>query len=346
VREGGKISQHTVARVTVAGCRATLMVPFDPALELKYVSERNLRQSVGSLNGYLKFASMIWIRALRQPILDAVIVKRWSMEAGRAVSSFCHRHGCDEVLLRIDTLNKRWSERRGGYIIPGSKVRSVLRDLNSDGKIAAFLEPASPYRDRYCLAAITDDKQEKVTVEVVGPGFDASDLLRSDSLPHERFEAFIPRNSRPLLKVAATARTYVVRSEDYTRSVDERLVKIGARLRNPAFPKGIVDAAVIPRAQLAKEAIEYLKRTKQAALLNHLDAYDPIPRRFLERFVAGIGIILDGLSRYNVRLGATSFSGTFTARGRFVFWDFFPADLSKAGELYLSSRHIQDERRH
>ncbi len=312
------------------------MAPFGPPLELRNISERNLRESVGSMNGYLKFASMIWIRALRQPILDGLLVKRWSIDTGRALKGFCDRHGCDELLLRVDTLNSRWSERRGGYIIPASRARSVTKELNNDGKIAAFLEPVSPYRDRYSLAAITDDTKGKMTVEIVGPGFDASDLQRGDSVPHERFEAFIPEQSRPMQKLAFEQHTYVIRSEDYKRTVDERLVKIGARLRNPGYPRVMIDSAGIQRTRLAKEAIDYLGRTNQAALLNHREEYEPIPTRFVERFVTGVGGILDGLSRYNIRLGSTSFSGTFTARGRFVFWDFFPADLAKAKELYLN----------
>jgi hypothetical protein len=312
------------------------MIPFDPLLELRHVSERNLQESVNSMNGYLKFASMIWIRALRQPILDALIVKRWSPDASRALKGFCDRHGCDEVLLRVDTLNSRWSERRGGYIVASAKARALTKELNNESKIAAFLEPISPYRDRYSLAAITDDTQEKMTVEVVGPGFDASDLLRSDSPPHERFEVLVPKLSRPRKRLALERRSYAMRSEDYARTVEERLVKIGARLRNPAYPRAIINSS-IERTRLAREAADYLKRTKQAALLNHREVYEPIPKRFVERFVIGVGEILGGLNRYNIRLGSISISGTFTNRGRFMFWDFFPADLAKAKELYLSS---------
>jgi len=285
------------------------------------------------MNGYLKFASMVWIRALRQPILDGVIVKHWSDAAGRAVKDFCDRHGSDDVLLRIDNLNARWSQRRGGYIIPRSKARATAVELNNEGRIAAFLEPVSPYRDRYSLAAITDDTAESMTVEVVGPGFDASDLLRSDSTPHERFEALIGSPQ----KRAFARRIYIVRSEDYRRSVGERLIKIGARLRNPAYPKTIIDSVDTRGMALAEEAVRYLKRTKQTTLLGHAEAYEPIPKRFLEKFVDGVGRITDGLKRYRIRLGLTSFSATFTTRGRFTFWDFFPADLTKGKKLYLGS---------
>ena len=309
----------------------------DPPLELRSVSERNLRESVASVNGYLKFASMVWIRALRQPILDALVVQRWSFDADCALRGFCDRHACDEVLLRIDTLNQRWSERRGGYVLPRSKAGRLVKELSSEGRIAAFMEPVSPYRDRYSLAAITDDTQKTITVEVVGSGFDASDLLRSDSSPHERFEAFVPKSSQSLGNPVFAQRTYVIGTQDYERTVEERLAKIGARLRNPAYPRTVIDSARVQKARLAEEGMQYLKRTRQTALLNRLDGYEPIPKRFLEKFINGVGNIVDGLRSYDIRLGPTSFAGTFTERGRFVFWDFFPADLAKANELYLSA---------
>ena len=221
-------------------------------------------------------------------------------------------------------------------MIPASKARAVIGELNSEGKIAAFLEPVSPYRDRYSLAAVTDGTQVKMTIEVVGPGFDASDLLRSDMVPHERFEVFAPQHLNKR-EVAFEQRTYVIGSEDYKRTVEERLVKIGARLRKPAYPKIILVSPRIQRTRLTQEAMDFLKRTKQTVLLNHSNAYEPIPKRFLERFVTGVGSIIAGLGRYNIHLGSTAFSGTFTTHGRFVFWDFFPANLAKAGMLYFSS---------
>jgi hypothetical protein len=98
----------------------------------------------------------------------------------------------------------------------------------------------------------------------------------------------------------------------------------------PQYPPGA-------KVGLTTEAIDYLKRTAQTTLLRHLEVYEPIPRRLIQRFVAGVAAIIDGLDKHNIRLGATSFSGTFTVRGRFVFWDFFPADLAKAKYLYLGT---------
>lgn len=310
------------------------MQRFGKVLCLRDVSERNIAEATAWLDGYTKFTSMAWIRALRQPILDGIIVKRWSQEAESALQAFCVRHNRSDVMLRVDMANQRWSKRRGGYIIPVSKARAALRELNKEGRIAAFLEPLSPYRDQYCLAAVTDERQERMTVEVVGPGFDTSDLLRSDTQPHERFDVLLPETTLESFAISAR-RTFVVTPEHYPRSVEQRLVKIGARLKNPAYPEVILGSKRVRRGRLAQDAKDFLARTRQTLLLKHLDAYLPIPRRCLVTFVVGANAILRGLKRHEVQVGAIAVSGTFTLRGRFLFWDFFPADLAEAKALTL-----------
>ena len=46
-----------------------------------------------------------------------------------------------------------------------------------------LLEPKSPFDDLYSLSMRFGDNEAEV--EVVGPGFDASDLKRGDESPHE-----------------------------------------------------------------------------------------------------------------------------------------------------------------
>jgi len=305
------------------------MQSFGAPLRLKDVTERNLSEIARPLRGYVKFTSVLWIRAAGQPILDGVIVGRWSKEAESAIKTFCRSHGYSEMLLRTDALNERWSTRRGGYIIPQTRARAVMREINGEGKIGAFLEPLSPYRDLYCRASITDDQQNNMTVEVVGPGFDTSDLLRSDVSPHERFEVSVPhhRSSEGRL---AIRRTHTTSTEGYLRTVDDRLVKIGARLKDPAYPINASSLSDSDQGRLKNEAVDFLKQTGQTLLLRHSNRYRPIPQRFLRRFINGVGAIIDHLDAYSVNLGPMAFSGTITTRGRFLFWDFFPADSSKA----------------
>jgi hypothetical protein len=172
----------------------------------------------------------------------------------------------------------------------------------------------------------------KIVVEVVGPGFDTSDVVRGDLLPHERFEVFAPLDDpgSALRNGSVPQRTYLITQESYRRSVDDRLTKIGSRLRNPAFPK---EVTADPR-ELREDARSYLRRTRESLLLRHSESYEPIPGTYVSRFISGVLEILAGLERHAIRLGAVTFSGTFTTRRRLVYWDFFPADTKKAHLLY------------
>jgi len=290
---------------------------------------------MASLRGYLKFASLLWIRAARQPTLDGVIIGRWSKDAETALSNFCDRKNYSEMLLRTDARNERWSARRGGYLIPRSGARAVVREVGKEHRICAFLEPLSPHRDLYSLASITDDEQTNMTVEIVGPGFDASDLLRSDMSPHERFEVSLSKDNDGYDKGGSLRRRFRVETDAYLQTVDTRLIKIGARLKNPAYPIPLSEISNDRQAYFKEQAISFLVRTRQTLLLRHLHEYRPIPLDFLRRFIIGVNLITGHLKRHNCVLGATGFSGTFTARGRLVFWDFFPADRAKAELLYV-----------
>ena len=274
----------------------------------------------------------MWIRSLGEPTLDGIIIKRWSRKTANALRTFCARNKRAELLLRIDKHLTRWSSRRGGYIIPAGDAERIVRELSEEDMITAMLEPASPYRDLYCLACVTTPETNKLVVEVVGPGFDTSDLIRSDLLPHERFEiSMVLDQPRIALDPGATPRrTYLTEPENYRKSVQERLAKIGARLRNPAFPK----AVTAEPGELREDAQRFLHRTRETLLLQHSQTYEPIPQRYLSRFISGVARMLSGLERHSLRFGAVTFSGTFTTRRRLVYWDFFPADTKKGHLLY------------
>jgi len=307
-------------------------------IHLSSVSAKNLPAALRLVRNYLKVASMVWIRALGEPTLDGIVVTRWSREASRALRAFCDRHQCSEVLLRIDKHGERWSARRGGYLIKAKEAKGVLQELNREDMVAVFLEPWSPYRDLYCLASVIIPEEDKMLVEVVGPGFDTSDLVRSDLLPHERFELTVPllRSSPAVRAKLEPRRTFVVTPQDYRRTVEERLSKIGARLTNAAFPREVLECSPEQRIKLRLDALQYLRRTRQTLLLRHAEEYTPIPERYLLRFVNGVLQVLAGLERHHIEVGTVTFSGAFTIRGRFVFWDFFPADTKRGAALYAA----------
>ena len=305
-------------------------------LELTSISEPNLDSALEAIHGYLKFASILWIRALGEPTLDGVIIRRWSRKTADALRRFSLRQRSTEFVLRIDKRGTRWSARRGGYLIPAAASRRIVRELSAEGMIAAMLEPASPHKDLYCLSSVTIPEQGKIVIEVVGPGFDTSDLVRSDLLPHERFECPVEL-AGPQITIPSHVtprRTYMISPSAYTKSVDDRLAKIGARMQNAAYPERVTTEA----DELREDARQALRRNRETLLLRHAAAYDPIPPKLLARFASGVLNVLSGFNRRSIALGAVTMSGTFTTRRRLVYWDFFPADPAKAHLLFSPRR--------
>jgi hypothetical protein len=157
-------------------------------IEIQRVTRENLRSFLTILQGCWKSSSLLWLHSNGFPVLSGFIVSGWEQETQEAVSHFSHQLGLTEFLVRIEKPGQRWTRRRGGYTIPVSDARSLVDDLAQEGYLTILLEPASPYTDIYGVTSVCDLVTGKVDVEVVGPGFDASDILRSDTTPHERFE--------------------------------------------------------------------------------------------------------------------------------------------------------------
>ena len=192
--------------------------------------------------------------------------------------------------------------------------------------ITILLEPASPYLDMYSLTSVCDLESGKVDIEVVGPGFDASDILRADILPHERFELFIrdqelkPTNPSSL----QVKRSHLVGREHYKASIQQRLVKIGARLRNPSFPDEVMDAAATEpdKTALAREAIHFLQTSGQTTMLDHQE-YEPIPARLLDMFLREFLRLFERIRASKIQWKLLSVASSFLPQDRLVIWDFF-----------------------
>src|SRR5207253_7438575 len=67
-------------------------------------------------------------------------------------------------------------------------------DLFRQNRIVAVYEPADPLLNSYNLNLLFESPT-KVCVEVLGPGFDASDLQRGDLSPHQVFSILLSQRS-------------------------------------------------------------------------------------------------------------------------------------------------------
>jgi len=297
-------------------------------IETQRVTGENLPTFLTTLEGCWKSSSFLWLHSNAFPVLSGLIVKEWVQETTEAVSRFSLQRSLTELLVRIEKPGQRWTSRRGGYTIPIQNVHGLVDELAREGMLTILLEPASPYTDLYCMSSVCDLSPGKVDIEVVGPGFDASDILRSDTTPHERFEVSLDLGAiRP--GEAATPqirRAHLVEPDAYRASVQRRLTKIGARLRNPSFPDKVLKAATNRvTKQLAQEAIQDLQKTGHTLLLEHLNDYEPIPREMLEVFLKQLLRLYEAIVSSRLPWQVLSAPASFLEPGRLVMWDFFPA---------------------
>jgi hypothetical protein len=294
-------------------------------IETPRIDQSNLANFLHIFRGCWKCCSLLWMQSNGFPVLPGLILNGWASETEVAVSRFCRRRGFSEVLIRIEKPGHRWTRRRGGYTIPLGDARSHVEELAHEGIITILLEPASPYVDMFSLTAACDLVAGKADVEVVGAGFDASDILRSDILPHERFE--ISLGNRELKTGSASTefkRTHVVGREEYKASAQRRLMKIGARLRNPSFPDEVMDAAATDtdQAVLVQEARNFLEASKQTTILDRVE-YEPIPSRLLNIFLAEFGRLFERIRASKTHWRTLSMASSFLPADRLVIWDFF-----------------------
>lgn len=306
----------------------------DLPLEISKVTRSNLLSALESVRGCLKVSSMLWMRALGLPVLSGIVIRDWSKVSAGAVEKFCRKGGFSELLLRIDKRNDRWSRRRGGFLIRVRDLPSTIKELKLEGRIAFLLEPISPYVDEYSLAGITVPEQQNMIVELVGPGFDASDILRGDIQAHERWQLHLEsaiHAAKP--ENAVGKRIHLVTPSAYAESVQARLAKIGARTKNEAFPD-LVLQTTSQTSKLAEAGASFLRTSSQTILLEHAEAYSPIPQKHLVSFVRNVEKLLSGLAEYGIHLGPASFAAGVLPKRGLVFWDFFPAKKHEAAALY------------
>ncbi len=291
-------------------------------IETANVTRENLDGALAAVPGCWKSSSLLWMHANDFPALPGLILGGWSQESEESVIRFCRPRNFSELLVRIEKPGQRWTRRRGGYTVALEGVKVLVDDLAAEGMIAIFLEPASPYSDFFSLTTVCDVDAGKIDIEVVGPGFDASDILRADITPHERFEILSVNQLGPAWdrREVKVSRTYLIDDKSYRASVQRRLRKVGARLRDPAFPDEWMDVS-LPSSTieaLIQNATRYLRESGQTALLDRLDHYEAIPDQLLDRFLSQLLRLSKGAGESDLPWRTFSLAGSFLSEERLV----------------------------
>ena len=230
-----------------------------------------------------------------------MVIRRWTPGTEAALEQFAKNLQADGLLVRSDREEESPPYPRGGYLVAIDQLADETRRLLAAGRTPYWLEPASPFDDLYSLnVALWETGDGPLTIEIVGPGFMASNLKRGDTTPHESYEVLTETSELHVISHSH------VDADRYRRTVGERYSQIAVDLN--------LDSA--------ENARRYLSDTGLTLLNEHSQAYPPIPRHLLVDAVGWIQALKGGLLGLDLPGPPFVLSASFIGHAaRPVIWD-------------------------
>ncbi len=142
----------------------------------------DLNKALRDLRGFWKLWSGCLLTNCGLPTLRGIILTRPYQEA----ASLLRELGSTTVLIRHDKRLESPPHPRGGFLVGEQLLEETIKFFFDRDRIVGVYEAADPLLNMHNMNLMFESARE-VCVEVVGPGFDASDLQRGDLSPHETF---------------------------------------------------------------------------------------------------------------------------------------------------------------
>lgn len=162
-----------------------------------------------------KLWSLAFLERLGFPIAHVLSVSPPGIQSLRSIEHFMRKLKFDRVTVRKESVaGESW---RGGMTQKLEQISALLK--NHPTSHFLLLEPLDATLNGYNLV-LGRTSQDRCILEVVGPGFDVSDLQRGNVSPHEIFEFDV--NS----KRASFRRVRLVEQSEYEMTVQIRRNKI------------------------------------------------------------------------------------------------------------------------
>jgi hypothetical protein len=285
----------------------------------------NLKAALLDLRGFWKLWSACLLTKCGLPTLDGVIVTGPYPELQEDVHRFLKTVGSAEALIRHDKRPEKPPYPRGGFLVGEPLLHDAIKFFFSLSRIVAVYEKADPLLNMHNINLLFENERD-VSVEVVGPGFDASDLQRGDITPHEIF-------SISLSAEKVISRIKLVQRVDqaaYEESLTYRKDKIKKRLASS--PTEALARKIRANLRIPDDLDAHLKAI--GSPLCQSTSYQPVPEKLLRDTVTKI-VDSPVLSRYAKMTGAgfpLNFSTSLVNKGsKQVFWDIVSPALKFQG---------------
>jgi hypothetical protein len=228
-------------------------------------------------------------------------------------------------LIRHDKRPEKPPHPRGGFLVGESLLPEAINFFFALDRIVAVYEKADPLLNMHNINFLFESNRE-ICAEVVGPGFDASDLQRGDITPHETFSVSLSAEG-------------TVSDVKLVRRVDQKTYEESVRSRKDKIQKKLESS---PTSNLARKIREGLKINDDLEVhLKDIDSplcqsrnYRPVSEKLLRDTVTKI-VRSRVIDLYFDSTGARFplvFATSLVNRGnKQVFWDIVSPTLKFEG---------------
>jgi hypothetical protein len=288
-------------------------------------TEAGVSGAIRDLKGFWKLWSACLLQSVSLPTLRGMIFSRAYRGLENDLEKCLRSLDATSALIRHDTRNEKPPYPRGGFLVPESLLEEVLIFFFRQNRIVAVYEPADPLLNSYNLNALFETAMN-IWVEVLGPGFDASDLQRGDLSPHEVFSISLAQDGA----IAEIRRVHRVDQTEYEASKQVRWQKVRRKLEHSPTPE--LAHAIRSELKLPESLDNHLRTIRSP--LNEAQHYVPVPRALLANTVSAI--IDSGITNLFSRSTGIGFPLNFSTslidKGRRqIYWDIVSPSLKFRG---------------
>lgn len=279
------------------------------------VYEIRPRKLPNALIDFKKAASIFQVLELGLSTQKGIIVTSWTQEIEAFLNWYIQKHNWDKILIRTDKRHESGKYMRGGYLVNQEEIIGEIVRILELERIVLVLEPANRYNNLYGINIRILQAPDPVTLEIVGPGFDVSDLNRGDISPHETIKLGV-FNEQVTNKILERA---IVDDSTYKHSISLRLEKLGKDLvvRNMININGELNTEAY--VQIASQ---YLNNNNHNLLLLN-PSYQKLPMNLMRKitcFIKDLSWELPFSISTREFVISTSILGSVD-KPRFIFWD-------------------------
>jgi hypothetical protein len=270
---------------------------------------------------HLKILSWLVFHRAGVPTLAGLIVFGWTSAVEDLVRAFAQELGIDTLLIRSDKAQEVGSAPRGGYTVSLDDLEQEARWFLDQGRTVYLLEPRSPFDDLYSLSLAPSEQWSQMAIELVGPGFDASDLKRGDVTPHETCQVALTD-----ARVQILDRT-ICSQRAYEQSWRSRVQKAARLLCLPSAQHAQRDVG-------ERVVFDALMERGETLLFRDRAGFTPISLELLEFAATETARLRPALEAIDVSANGVVVSMSFVGEhAEPVFWDVVWPRLKYAGSL-------------